>query len=403
MNLTITTCHIILLFELRGVSIRGAGRGIAPRRHLVPEGLDQASAEVGAALGTLAASGAILYGIATLIRDANGFDARDKALMAARLGTLEPETTAAPIPEPTALPEREAVTPAAHAAVETGTAERVSDVKSWIASWKEKQEKKRGESSGTAVETPVVESMASVEVPVAAVVNDNEIQERVKETRDWISNWKEKSVEAAQQFQDMVKEDVGLEQRVTDTKKWIQNWKENVQASNQKIEAIEATTMISEMTSDAPVGIQVEETEASSEPSASEHAVTSEKEVVMATHSGNVVLDDEVEGFVERESNSTRSTVRISEQYQAKIESLWASYENMKQRNQVEARSLGPRETVTVDPVEIDEAQKKQASSQKNPIVALVIRLIAFVQACFEFIKSLLFGAHNNNSNAKLT
>lgn len=338
------------------------------------------SAEVGSVIGSLAVSGAVLYSLARAIRVANGFDERDKALMAAIKGeSIESkvENAASPeIDESSTKPIDDVKTDInkeAHREVK----ERVEHVRGWIAKWKEQS------STAAVIEEASVEEQEVAEDSQPAV--SEAVEERVEQVRTWIGNWKESTEKMKEEAMEVLSsKEKDVEERVEQVRAWIGEWKENTLEKEESKDIKEgvnpdmAAAILTEMTEDAPVGIQKEQApvkERGEEPALAP--------VNVQPKAG---LSDTVAPQVE--PSAAKRRVSIPENYQAKIESLWSNYETMKARNKA---TLKPQETVRVNPAELTKAET-EARKKANPILAFIFKAIAMIQACFDFIKSLFTG-----------
>lgn len=349
------------------------------QRNTVVRAFD-ASGEVGSVIGSLAVSGAVLYGLARAIREANGFDERDKALMAAIRGEAieyKAEIETSPkINELSAQTMDDANTSLAKEA-DDDLKERVELVRDWIAKWKERTHVAELMEDASAEEK-------EVDKHIQHAVSEG-VEERVEQVRTWIGNWKENTEKMTEEAMGVIaSKEKDVEERVEQVRAWIGEWKENTLAKESK-EVKEganpnmAAAILTEMTEDTPVGIQKEQTplkELEEEPVLSPVSVQPEAGLTEAV-------------APQREfSAAPKRRVSIPENYQAKIESLWSNYESMKARNKA---TLKPQETVRVNPDELTQAET-EANNKANPILAFIFKVIAMIQTCFEFVKSLFTG-----------
>jgi hypothetical protein len=214
------------------------------------------------------------------------------------------------------------------------------------------------------------------------------VEERVEQVRTWIGNWKESTEKMKEEAMEIISsKEKDVEQRVEQVRAWIGEWKENTLAREESKDIKEganpsmAAAILTEMTEDAPVGIQKEQAPVKER----------EEESVLAPVNVQPVagLSDTV--APQLEPSAPKRRVSIPENYQTKIESLWSNYETMKARNKA---TLKPQETVRVNPAELTMAET-EARKKANPILAFIFKVIAMIQACFDFIKSLFTGGDN--------
>ncbi|KAI8113700.1 hypothetical protein M9435_003694 [Picochlorum sp. BPE23] len=354
--------------ERRGIRRRGNDRAVLPPRAILA---DAATAELAAVFGGVALSGAALCGLAMAIRDANGFDERDERLMAERMGLKEEakpaaaavvtdvvDTVKAAEPEPPApiaekkdetteeQKEKEVVLPDP---VEVEA--RVNTVQAWIGAWKDKSaqlaaeaERKAKEAEAKAIEAQ--RRVLEAEKELARAEAEEDRKKRVAHVRAWIDSWREASAKrAAAAAAPSLDPNPGM-----------------------------AAAVIKEMTEDTPVGVQ------RSTP------VVEEKAPAMVS----ATTEDSSSGTTkETEAAPKQRRVSITAEYETKINSLLSNYNASQERK----KNMLPRETVTVNQEEMAAAEKEQAIKKANPIVLFFLRIVAMIQACFAFIKSLITGS----------
>lgn len=346
-------------------------------RNLSAQAFD-ASAEVGSVIGSLAVSGAVLYGLARAIREANGFDERDKALMAAIRGeTIEQkvEIDALPVINELSAETMDDVKTAVVKEADNELKERVEHVRDWIEKWKEQVPVASVIEEASAEEKEVTED-------IEPVVSEA-VEEQVEQVKTWIDNWKESTEKMTEEAMEVISsKEKDVEERVEQVRAWIGEWKENTLPKEESKDIKEganpnmAAAILTEMTEDAPVGIKKEQTPVKErEPALTPVSVQPEAGLAESV-------------APQLESSAPKRRVSIPEKYQAKIESLWSNYENMKARNKA---TLMPQETVRVNPDELTQAET-EATKKANPILAFIFKVIAMIQACFDFIKSLFTG-----------
>lgn len=349
---------------------------------------DAATAELAAVFGGVAFSGAALYGLAMAIRDANGFDERDERLMAERLGLKgEPEPAAVAQDMHVEGVERVAVQKEEATQVLPDPAEieaRVKEAQAWISAWKDK--------------IAAEQEAAKAEV---VLTDSTDIEARVNQVQSWIDAWKDKTAEMAAAAERKVKEaeeraveaqrrvkeaeeqlaraqaEEERKKRVAHVRGWIESWREetakgtSIAPPSLNPNPEMAAAVIKEMTEDTPVGVQRTSTVEENVPA-------------MAS-----VTQDDSGDLKETETAPRQRRVSITSEYEAKINSLISNYNASQERK----KSMLPRETVTVDQKEMAAAEKEQAIKKANPIVLFFFRIIAMIQACFSFIKSLITGS----------
>ncbi len=391
--------------ERRAFGRRRNARAVLPPRAILG---DPATAELAAILGGVAVSGAALYGLALAIRDANGFDERDERLMAERMGLkVEGATPAGAIAGLVEAATEVQVEPRVEKQDEIKKEElvlpdaeleaRVTQVQAWIGAWKDKSAQLAVEAERRAeqAEEKAMEAEKRVreaEKELARAEAEEGMKERVAHVRAWIDSWKdarktakesqEKAMEAQQRVIEAEKEQAKEEaeeerkERVAHVRAWIDSWREG-SAKRGGTPSLDpnpgmAAAMIKEMTEDTPVGVQ-------------RNAAVEEKAPAMVS----ATREDSSSGVTkETEAAPRQRRVSITSEYETKINSLLSNY-NVSQEKK---KNMLPRETVTVNQEEMAAAEKEQAIKNANPIVLFFFRIIAMIQACFAFIKSLITG-----------
>ena len=361
----------------KGSNFTSRGRAILPPRRVLPEA---AASELGAVLGGIAFSGAALYGLALMIRDANNFDAKDERLMAERMGNL-PEKVDAPS---VTVMEKQATL----ALLDTSESEqRAEEARAWISAWR---------------------SQADVPAP-----DTLDIEERVQEARAWISSWKENTAEMIQVAEKRAKE---AEEKALEAKKkletaeadllrveterdvkrrseeahiWIAAWKDRSKQLEKESPTLAAdpdmaAEVLRKMTEDTPVGVQQSEKESAREP-----ALVGPRTTVTDSHQDSGAA-------VEKTNVPTLRRVSITSEYETKIKSLISNYEKSKQTKE----SMMPRETVTVAEEEVAAAEKENLK-RTSPVILFFLRIIAMIQACISYVKSLFSGASSQGPSTQ--
>lgn len=335
----------------------------------MPRAGDPATAEVAAALTCVTFSTAAVLGLAVIIRQANGFD---RPAIAKEL----PPVIAA---EPTAA----AASQAAPAAVSYADVEKV---RSWIAEWRSKTE---------AIEAAAAAATAAAEAEAAATAAKQTETDpaEVQKVQGWIANWRALSAAAASAAAAPVAiamkasgETVGTT-RVTEP---------SLPTSATKADPAAAAAVLEALSADAPVGI-------TAAPKAAE---PTEGELVMAAVAAppapTAPKDDALEAarnYEERlnkvlsgstvaepaevKAKRAQRVVTISEQYQAKIDSLLSNFVSKKAE---EAVLLAKTEKLTMDLAALDNEQKLRP----NPIAVMAQRLVEIVRAIWVFFLALV-------------
>lgn len=342
-----------------------------PPNHVLPE---SAAAELSAVLGGVAISGAALYGLAMMIRDANGFDQKDNALMAKRLGSETDDiVTVKQLSEdstPDSVPDTAEI------------AARVHEARRWISVWKEKtigneMELKRTEEA-LKKEKQEAEARARHEAEAAEAKKLEEAAEAERVARK-----AEEKMLAAQKLVEAKEAEIAaamaaakkdVQKRAQEARTWIASWKQREKANDTLSANPEmAAAVIKEMTEDTPVGVK--------KPS------TPSPEPVMST-----VKESSPDATEKEMQKAPVRRVSITTEYESKIKSLISEYESSKQRRKA---MMIPKQTVTIADEELAAAEQEQASKKTNPIVLFVLRIVAMIQACFEYIKSLFTGGNS--------
>ena len=324
-----------------------------------------AAAELSAVFGGVAISGAALYGLAMMIRDANGFDLKDEALMAERMGL---ETVAPPAPAED-VAETQVMVPDISA--------RVEEARTWILEWKKRSEQQQEEEKQREAEAARVRQ--EQEAAEARKIQEAEEAERIaKEAEEKALAAKRKIEEKeAQLMAAMAAAKKDVEKRAEEARVWIDAWKEKVSTKETLSANPEmAAAVIKEMTEDTPVGVQKPAT----------------PEPVLATAVKESVSDD----ATAMQSAPVRR-VSITTEYENKIKSLISEYESSKEKRRA---MMMPKETVTVAMEEVAAAEQEQASRKTNPVIMFFLRIIAMIQACFEYIKSFFSGSQGPHAKA---
>ena len=409
---------------------------------VVPRAFEsQAIAEISSAIGTLAFSGAALYGLAMSIRSANNMDEMDARLAGAvsksvSMATTGSLTTASVVVEtpiekaPAAIVDEKAIEA------------RVAEARTWIGSWKRKTEeaaaavaRAKAEAAANAEAAAAAQAAAEAaraakaeeEAAAAAALAKARADEeaaaaaaaaatsaaaaaQAEEARSWIGSWKKKSEEtakaaaaaaaAAQAAAEAAAADAAAaveerkrieaaheerlrmeqaqaeaaERKAKEAEERALSVAQAAKAKEDELKALktksaqQAAAVIKEMTEDAPVGVP----KSTREPAAA--AVVG-------------VSDTSYDTATEKERAPLRR-VSITAEYESKISSLVANYEKTKQRQREEVRRQ-PQQVVEVSAEELAKAVAS-ASKKTNPVILFCLRIVAMIQACFEYVKSLI-------------
>ena len=369
--------------------------------------VDQSSLEVSAALTAFIASGAAVLSLASVIRKANGFDARDKAFKTSTItATTVPaavtiqEIVAQKIEEPVMKKEtpvevvaaKKEVAPTTPAVAKAPVAASTSPIK---------VEPKKVEQKPIAP-TPVIAAATSAP---AIKKTEMKIEEVISPLRDAkpaevkvgepiLFNFEENTPEAIS----MISEDDDVATtRVTEP-------------TLPKADPAVAAAVLDAMTADAPVGITTPgaNTGGSSIPTPTPEepvlelvgaiaAPTSAAEAMEAAREyearlARVIADakmDTATVSATESATSQKRLVTITDQYQEKIDALWASYEVKKTQ---EAVLLSKQEKLTMDLAALDAAQQAQEEAVKaeSKLTMVAQKSMAAIAAIWVFIMALV-------------
>jgi colicin import membrane protein len=347
--------------------------------------LEQAAAEVSATLGTLAFSGAALYGLAMSIREANHMDEKDGRLMAAQsMQSAETAQTAQTVqvpetvnsvetvqaPEPV-MPKAEASRPLVD---QNEIQKRADEARSWIAAWKANTL-----AAAKASEAAAAEERKRIEAADAqrVALEKAEAAERKAKEAEEKALAAKKAVEAkeAEMAALRASAEAQVAKRAQQAREWITSWKQKTaDVDSSPADPAMAAAVIKKMTEDAPVGVQKPVPASAPEPA-------------VVGVSSSPTDDTETQKAPARR-------VSITAEYQTKIKSLISNYEETKQKQREQAMRM-PKEVVTVGTEELEKATKKS-----NPIVMFCLRIVAMIQACLSYIMSLFTGSGSGSTPA---
>jgi hypothetical protein len=291
---------------------------------------------------------------------------------------------------------------------------RAAEAKSWISAWK-----KRSESAMAAEKEAIAAAAKAAEEKQAAAKAAEEDRKRIEAahaervTREQAEAAEKKAKDAeeralaaakavAAKESEMAalraKAEAQVAERAQQAREWITSWKKKMaESSSSRANPAMAAAMIKEMTEDAPVGVQKSASSAPSVPSTSSTPVTPvtpvtqfKPEPVAAGVSASPAPTDDA---TQKAAQPTRR-VSITAEYETKISSLLSSYEATKQK-QREAALRQPKQVVEVSAEEIARATKKT-----NPVIVFFLKIVAMIQACFAYVRSLLTGDSPSSSGS---
>ena len=348
----------------------------------------QAIAEISSAIGTLAFSGAALYGLAMSIRSANNMDEMDarladavsKSVSTATTGSL---TTASVVETP--------VVKASAAIVDEKAIEvRAAEARGWIGSWKRKTAEAaaaaqaaaeaaraaKAEEEASLAKAQAEEAAAAAEAEAAAAAAQAAAEAAAADAAAAAAVEERKRIEAAHEERMRMEQAQAeaAERKAKEAEERALSVAQAVKAKEDQLKALktksaqQAAAVIKEMTEDAPVGVP----KSTREPAAAAVAGVSDTSNDTAT---------------EKERAPLRR-VSITAEYENKISSLVANYEKTKQRQREEVRRQ-PQQVVEVSAEELAKAVAS-ASKKTNPVILFCLRIVAMIQACFEYVKSLI-------------
>jgi len=337
--------------------------------------VDPASAEVVAALTAVTASTAAVLGLASIIRQANGFD---------KPSTLSHVQQLAKVPavEDIMVAEENSVVAAAAATEPTSTDLSVAPeaeaqkVQSWISSWRVRTE---------------TEEPAPADPSVAP-------EAEVQKVQSWISSWRVRTETAdppaAITMPFSGNDDVATT-RVTEP---------SMPATASKSDPNAAAAVLEEMSADAPTGStapgqQTSPTETKTPNDltpagvfASPVSITSEDDPMTAARE----YEERLTKVMSESATTAPSTdanraprVVVPDQYKEKIDSLWNSYETKRVQ---EAALLAKQEKLTMDLAALEAVQQAQTQQapQVNVVVTAMRRAAHFIQTLWVIIMAFV-------------
>jgi hypothetical protein len=304
-----------------------------PRRAVVSvAALDAASSEVASALTALAAASAMVLGLGSAIRQANGFDSNklDKPAPVAAAETTVPE-----------LPEVSPAVPTSVVPSPGASSSDVEHVRSWIAAWREKSPLQ-----GTGED--------------AAKGSDSQPANAVTAASEWISSWRNKAPPAS--------EDVATSQA-------------NPAA---------AVAVLDSLSSDTPVGATASNNNKTATMTPTQISSNEEdnESVTVASNASPATPTEDREIEAISQNGGTQRAVTVPDQYQNKIDSLWASYEEKRAK---QSELLKRQEKITMDIAALEAVNEKINMQGNKPAKINIVRqVIDFLASVWAFIKSFI-------------
>jgi hypothetical protein len=370
--------------------------------------MDQSSLEVSAALTALISTGAAVFSIASVIRQANGFDARDKAFMASAVKTttvpsavtakeIIAEKTEEPLIEKKATEVVEAEPIQKEVAVVAAAAAAPAKVVATpVAKVEEKKPVPAAAAPAVVAATPTASPMKKADKKIEEIPTMASKPTEIKVGEPIVFNFENKPEAISITSED---KDVATT-RVTEP-------------TLPKADPVVAAAVLEAMTADAPVGTtapgsnnnggsETATTTPTDEPVlelvGAMAAPTSAAEAMEAAREyearlARVIADANLETAATEtptaQKQRSQRLVTITEQYQEKIESLWASYEVKKTQ---EAVLLSKQEKLTMDLAALDAAQQAQEEAAKadNKLALAAQKVMAIFAAIVAFIMALV-------------
>lgn len=356
-----------------------------------PRAFDQAAAELSSTIGALAFSGAALYSISMGIRSANNMDAHD-ARVAEIAANVSKEAVAVETVKAPAVVVATVATPEP-VIDEADIQKRAAEAKSWISAWMKRSEAVVAAQEAAAAAAEERERIEAAHAERVTREQAEAAERKAKEAEERaLAAAKAVAAKESEMADLRAKAESQVAQRAQQAREWIVSWKERTAVSSSSTaDPAMAAALIKEMTEDAPVGVQKSAPSISSAPSTS--VTQSKPEPVVAGVSASPAPTGDA---TQKASQSTRR-VSITAEYENKISSLLSSYEATKQK-QREAALRQPKQVVEVSAEEIARATQKT-----NPVIVFFLRIVAMIQACFAFVKSLLTGNSPSSGSSPVT
>lgn len=356
-----------------------------------PRAFDQAAAELSSTIGALAFSGAALYSISMGIRSANNMDAHD-ARVAEIAANVSKEDVAVETVKAPAVVVATVATPEP-VIDEADIQKRAAEAKSWISAWMKRSEAVVAAQEAAAAAAEERERIEAAHAERVTREQAEAAERKAKEAEERaLAAAKAVAAKESEMADLRAKAESQVAQRAQQAREWIVSWKERTAVSSSSTaDPAMAAALIKEMTEDAPVGVQKSAPSISSAPSTS--VTQSKPEPVVAGVSASPAPTGDA---TQKASQSTRR-VSITAEYENKISSLLSSYEATKQK-QREAALRQPKQVVEVSAEEIARATQKT-----NPVIVFFLRIVAMIQACFAFVKSLLTGNSPSSGSSPVT
>jgi len=270
---------------------------------------------------------------------------------------------------------------------------RAAEAKSWISAWMKRSEAVVAAQEAAAAAAEERERIEAAHAERVTREQAEAAERKAKEAEERaLAAAKAVAAKESEMADLRAKAESQVAQRAQQAREWIVSWKERTAVSSSSTaDPAMAAALIKEMTEDAPVGVQKSAPSISSAPSTS--VTQSKPEPVVAGVSASPAPTGDA---TQKASQSTRR-VSITAEYENKISSLLSSYEATKQK-QREAALRQPKQVVEVSAEEIARATQKT-----NPVIVFFLRIVAMIQACFAFVKSLLTGNSPSSGSSPVT
>jgi hypothetical protein len=390
--------------------------------------MDPSSVEVTAALTALISSGAVVFSLASIIRQANGFDARDKAFMASTktiasvpAAVTVQEIIAEKTEEPVVVVagnkspiQKEIATPVVAATTTTAPTKVVSTTPVVKVEEKNTSPAPVFATATTSASTPAIKK--AVEKKTEETLTPTMATKPAEIGEPIVFNFENTPEAISVSSQD---EDIATTLVTEPT-------------LPSKADPVVAAAVLEAMTADAPVGITApgsnnnnntniggSETAPPTEEPVLElvgamAAPTSAAEAMEAAREyearlARVLADANLETATETptaQKQRSQRLVTITEQYQEKIESLWSSYEVKRAQ---EAILLTKQEKITMDLAALDAAQQAQEEAAKaenkwamavQKVQHVFAAIVAFIMALVAKVTGGRFGSTDTPAGA---
>lgn len=230
---------------------------------------------------------------------------------------------------------------------------------------------------------PTVAGTPSPDVLPSPVVTPSSDVEHV---RSWIASWREKS--QSQSSEHVSEEpDNQTSNAVTAAQEWISSWRNKASASAQqdaRANPAAAAAVLDSLSSNTPVGATA------SQNSQTTSTLQEEKETLAVASTSSSATQKDVN---DRETEATtqnagsQRVVTVPDQYQNKIDSLWASYEEKKAK---QSELLKRQEKITMDIAALEAVSEKVNMQAQKPKVNIIRQFIDILAGVWAFIKNFI-------------